>query len=196
MSQAAAVRLRGLLDAPGELTVAQLRDLPVHRVEATFDCLGSGKQRHGFEGHRLWDVIRTAEPRVDLVGRKQRLRLLLTVTGADGHLAALSWAEIDPDFGGQQILLATSIDGTPWTAPALNWSSPPTAAAPATSAASPTSGSSRSPIRPSACEPNSAPAPTRRASTDRYRPTVKITWLPASAACRKKTTRSAKFAQV
>jgi hypothetical protein len=25
----------------------------------------------------------------------------------------LSWAEIDPEFGGQQILLATSIDGTP-----------------------------------------------------------------------------------
>ncbi|MFI5532877.1 hypothetical protein ACIA8O_30515 [Kitasatospora sp. NPDC051853] len=117
MSQPAAVRLRGLLDALAELTVAQLRDLPSHRVEARFDCLGSGEQHHGFEGPRLWDVIRTAEPRVDLVGRKQRLRLLLTVTGADGHLAVLSWAEIDPDFGGQQILLATSIDDTPLDTP-------------------------------------------------------------------------------
>jgi hypothetical protein len=107
------VRLHGLLDAPAELTVAQLRDLPPRRVEARFDCLGSGEQQHRFEGPRLWDVVRAARPLVDLKGRKARLRFLLAVTGADGHCAVVSWAEIDPDFGGQQILLATSADGTP-----------------------------------------------------------------------------------
>ncbi|MBF9071932.1 molybdopterin-dependent oxidoreductase [Streptacidiphilus fuscans] len=109
----ASVRLHGMLDAPGELTVAQLRELPVSRVEATFDCLGSGEQRHRFEGPRLWDVVRAARPVVDLRGRKARLAFLLAVTGADGHCAVVSWAEIDPDFGGQEILLATSADGTP-----------------------------------------------------------------------------------
>jgi DMSO/TMAO reductase YedYZ molybdopterin-dependent catalytic subunit len=108
-----AVRLHGRLDRPGELTVRQLRQLPVHRVEVSFDCLGSGGQRHGFEGPKLWDVLRAAGPRVDFQGRKQRPRLVLTVTGADGHSAVLSWAEIDPDFGGQQILLATDMDGDP-----------------------------------------------------------------------------------
>jgi hypothetical protein len=107
------VRLHGLLDAPGEVTVTQLRELPVSRVEARFDCLGSGEQRHRFERPRLWDVVRAARPVVDLRGRKARLRFLLAVTGADGHCAVVSWAEIDPDFGGQQILLATSVDGTP-----------------------------------------------------------------------------------
>ncbi len=37
----------------------------------------------------------------------------MTVKGADGHHAVLSWAEIDPEFSGQQVLLATSIDGAP-----------------------------------------------------------------------------------
>ncbi|MEU2630023.1 molybdopterin-dependent oxidoreductase [Kitasatospora sp. NPDC007106] len=108
-----AVRLTGRLDAPLELTVAELRALPAHRVEVVFDCLSSGPQRHGFEGPRLWDVLRAARPRVDLRGRKQRPHLLLDVTGADGHRAVLSWAEIDPEFGNQQVLLATSIDGSP-----------------------------------------------------------------------------------
>ncbi|MFE0463204.1 molybdopterin-dependent oxidoreductase [Kitasatospora sp. NPDC058965] len=109
----ASVRLHGLLAEPTELTVAQLRSLPSHHVETRFDCLGSGERRHGFEGPRLWDVVRAARPRVDLRGRKERLRFLLSVTGTDGHHAVVSWAEIDPEFGGQQMLLATSIDGAP-----------------------------------------------------------------------------------
>ncbi|KJK55968.1 molybdopterin-dependent oxidoreductase [Saccharothrix sp. ST-888] len=109
----ATVRLHGRLDQPVELTVEQLRALPAHRAEVSFDCLSSGLQHHTFEGPRLWDVLRAAKPRVDLTGRKRRLRHLIALTGADGHCVVLSWAEIDPEFGGQQILLATSIDGTP-----------------------------------------------------------------------------------
>lgn len=41
------------------------------------------------------------------------MRFLIAVTGADGHRALLSWAEIDPDFGQARVLLATRIDGTP-----------------------------------------------------------------------------------
>ncbi|MBC3841314.1 molybdopterin-dependent oxidoreductase [Streptacidiphilus sp. 4-A2] len=107
------VRLHGSPDTPVGLSVAQLRGLPAHQVEARFNCLSSGVQQHGFEGPRLWDVLRAAAPEVGLQGRKARLRFLLAVTGADGHCAVVSWAEIDPDFGGQQILLATSMDGVP-----------------------------------------------------------------------------------
>lgn len=35
------------------------------------------------------------------------------MTGADGHHALLSWAEIDPDFGRAAVLLAVSIDDSP-----------------------------------------------------------------------------------
>ncbi|WP_371482603.1 molybdopterin-dependent oxidoreductase [Kitasatospora sp. NBC_00315] len=108
-----AVRLHGHLDRPAELTVGQLRDLPAQHVEVTFDCRTEGAQHHGYDGPRLWDVLRAAGPMVDLTARKPRLGFLLAVTGADGHRAVVSWAEIDPDFGGQQILLATSMDGAP-----------------------------------------------------------------------------------
>ncbi|MEV7600856.1 molybdopterin-dependent oxidoreductase [Kitasatospora sp. NPDC089797] len=107
------VRLLGHLDEPAELTVEQLRALPAHRVEVSFDCLTEGEQHHGYEGPALLDVLLAARPRIDFSGRKQRLRFLLNVVGADGHRAVVSWAEIDPDFGGRRILLATSMDGTP-----------------------------------------------------------------------------------
>lgn len=107
------VRLHGHLDEPAELTVDQLRTLPAHRVEVSFDCLTEGEQRHGYEGPALLDVLLAARPRIDFSGRKQRLRFLLNVVGADGHRAVVSWAEIDPDFGGRRILLATSMDGAP-----------------------------------------------------------------------------------
>jgi hypothetical protein len=107
------MRLHGHLDRPSDLTVEQLRSLPSERVRAGFNCRTSGARQHLFEGPRLWDVLCAAGPRVDLSTRKERLRYLLTVSGADGHFAVLSWAEIDPDFSGQQILLATSIDGAP-----------------------------------------------------------------------------------
>jgi hypothetical protein len=108
-----AVLLHGHLDRPAELTVQQLRQLPCHRAEVSFDCRTSGPQRHSFEGPRLWDVLCAAKPRLESATRKARLGHLLTVTGADGHFAVLSWAEIDPEFSGQRILLATSIDGRP-----------------------------------------------------------------------------------
>jgi hypothetical protein len=49
----------------------------------------------------------------DLARRKDRLRFLIAVTGADGHHALLTWAEIDPDFGRAPVLLAVRIDDTP-----------------------------------------------------------------------------------
>lgn len=70
-------RLHGHLDRPADLTVGQLRDLPSHRVDVSFDCKREGAQRHGYEGPRLWDVLRAARPRVDLdppaVGGRRRV---------------------------------------------------------------------------------------------------------------------------
>ncbi len=107
-----AVRLLGHLDQPAELTVDQLRRLPARRARVSFDCRSNGPQRHTFEGPRLWDVLLAAAPRLGAT-RKDRLGHLITVTGTDGHFTLLSWAEIDPEFSGQRILLATSIDARP-----------------------------------------------------------------------------------
>lgn len=43
--------------------------------------------------------------------RKDRSRYLIAVSGGDGHHSVLSWAELDADFGGSPMLLATRLDG-------------------------------------------------------------------------------------
>ncbi|GAB7106105.1 hypothetical protein JCM4814A_44190 [Streptomyces phaeofaciens JCM 4814] len=95
------------------LTVADLRAWPQRQVAVSFECATSGTRRHRFTGPLLHDVLADAGPGFDPARRKDRLRFLIAVTGADGHHALLSWAEVDPDFGRAPVLLAVSIDDTP-----------------------------------------------------------------------------------
>ncbi|MEV7319488.1 molybdopterin-dependent oxidoreductase [Streptomyces sp. NPDC093970] len=105
--------LTGDLARPSRLTVSDLLGRPQHRVRVSFECATSGVQRHDFSGPLLYDVLSAAGPDFDPARRKDRLRFLIAVTGADGHHTLLSWAEIDPDFGHAPVLLGVSIDGTP-----------------------------------------------------------------------------------
>ncbi|WP_424212644.1 molybdopterin-dependent oxidoreductase [Streptomyces sp. BI20] len=104
--------LHGEVRHPARWDVARLRAaLPEHRAPVTFDCATNGPQRHVFDGVLLRDVVLGAEPLFDARRRKDRARHLLTVTGADGHHAVLSWSELDEDFGDSPVLLATRLDG-------------------------------------------------------------------------------------
>ncbi|MFI6647213.1 molybdopterin-dependent oxidoreductase [Streptomyces sp. NPDC050529] len=105
--------LGGDLARPARLTVPDLSAWPQHEADVSFECATSGIQHHRFTGPLLHDVLVGAGPGFDLTRRKDRLRFLIAVSGADGHHALLSWAEIDPDFGRAQVLLAVTIDGTP-----------------------------------------------------------------------------------
>ncbi|MEU8980270.1 molybdopterin-dependent oxidoreductase [Streptomyces sp. NPDC048309] len=105
--------LTGDLVRPARLTVADLRAWPQHRVEVSFECATSGVQHHRFRGPLLHDVLHEAGPVFDPARRKDRLRFLIAATGADGHHALLTWAEIDPDFAHAPVLLAVGIDDTP-----------------------------------------------------------------------------------
>ncbi|OPF83157.1 hypothetical protein VT50_0205435 [Streptomyces antioxidans] len=109
----AEVALTGDLIHPARLTVSELLRWPQHRVRVSFDCATSGVQHHRFTGPFLHDVLLSAGPGFDPARRKDRLRFLIAVRGADGHRALLSWAEIDPDFGRAPVLLAVTIDDTP-----------------------------------------------------------------------------------
>ncbi|MFD4374460.1 molybdopterin-dependent oxidoreductase [Streptomyces sp. NPDC058486] len=104
--------LRGDVAEPGLLTVAELRrGWEEHRAEVVFDCATAGPQHHTFAGPLLREVIERARPVFDPARRKERSRFLLAVQGGDGHHTVLSWAEIDADFGGAPVLLATRMDG-------------------------------------------------------------------------------------
>ncbi|MFD3452271.1 molybdopterin-dependent oxidoreductase [Streptomyces sp. NPDC058691] len=111
--QLAGFVLSGDLARPAPLTVRDLRAWPQHEARVSFECATSGTRHHRFEGPLLHEVLCAAGPAFDPARRKDRLRFLIVVTGADGHHALLSWGEIDPDFGRAAVLLATRIDGTP-----------------------------------------------------------------------------------
>ncbi|MFI1705535.1 molybdopterin-dependent oxidoreductase [Streptomyces griseoruber] len=107
------VVLAGDLARPTRLTVADLLTWPQRRAAVSFECATSGVQHHRFTGPLLHDVLSAAKPGFDPARRKDRLRFLVAVHGADGHHAVLSWAESDPDFGNAAVLLATTVDDTP-----------------------------------------------------------------------------------
>ncbi|MFB8119615.1 molybdopterin-dependent oxidoreductase [Streptomyces sp. NPDC056465] len=109
----AALALTGDLARPARLTVPDLLAWPQHRARVSFECSTSGTRHHRFAGPLLHDVLRDAGPCFDPARRKDRLRFLIALSGADGHHVLLSWAEIDPDFGRAPVLLAVSIDDTP-----------------------------------------------------------------------------------
>lgn len=93
------------------LTEADLRLLPQYPARAQFRCSASGIREHAFTGPLLYDVAVSAEPAAVPDVRKDRARFLVSVTGADGHQAVLSWAEIDPDFARHPVVLAICRDG-------------------------------------------------------------------------------------
>ncbi|MEU6477156.1 molybdopterin-dependent oxidoreductase [Streptomyces sp. NPDC047017] len=105
--------LAGDLARPVRLTVADLLGWPQHRARVSFECATSGVRHHWFAGPRLYDVLAAAGPGFDPARRKDRLRFLIAVAGADGHGTLLSWAEIDPDFADAPVLLAVAVDDTP-----------------------------------------------------------------------------------
>ncbi|WP_327185561.1 hypothetical protein [Streptomyces sp. NBC_01334] len=105
--------LAGDLTRPARLTVPDLLGWPQHRAEVPFGCATSGLRHHRFTGPLLHEVLADAGPGFDPARRRDRLRFLIAVAGAEGHHAPLSWAEIDPDFGRAPVLLAVTIDDTP-----------------------------------------------------------------------------------
>lgn len=105
--------LTGDLTRPARLTVPDLLAWPQHVADVSFACATSGIRHHRFTGPLLHDVLADSGPGFDPARRKDRLRFLTAVSGADGHHALLSWAEIDPDFGRAPVLLAVTIDDTP-----------------------------------------------------------------------------------
>ncbi|MEE4540479.1 molybdopterin-dependent oxidoreductase [Streptomyces sp. V4-01] len=109
----AEVALGGDLARPVRLTVAGLLQWPQHQARVAFECASRGVQHHRFEGPLLHDVLSAAGPAFDPARRKDRLRFLIAVAGADGHGTLMTWAEIDPDFARAPVLLAVRVDDTP-----------------------------------------------------------------------------------
>ena len=106
--------MTGDLSESARLTVADLRVWPRHLARVRFRCATEGERSHAFAGPLLRDAALGAMPGAVVPAlRKDRGRYVVVVTGADGHQAVLSWAEIDPEYASRQVLLATRADGRP-----------------------------------------------------------------------------------
>lgn len=92
------------------LNTAVLALLPSQELTVTF-LSGSTEETQTFKGPLLTDVLQLAGPQFDPAVKNDKLRHYVFTTGSDGYQALVAYGELDPDFGGKQILLATTQDG-------------------------------------------------------------------------------------
>lgn len=92
------------------LSREDLRAMPQVRQEVDYVSQGVSEQ-HVFRGPRLTDVLAAAQPTFDTANKNDQLRFAVLVEATDGYQAVVSYAEIDPEFGGTPALLALREDG-------------------------------------------------------------------------------------
>jgi DMSO/TMAO reductase YedYZ molybdopterin-dependent catalytic subunit len=108
------VELTGLVETPGQLTVADLQTLTAETVDVTFQAAGN-EQKHTYTGVRLWDVLDRAKLKLNPDNKNDQLRKYVVLSAKDGYEVVISLGEIDPGFGHQPYLLAWDEDGAPLT---------------------------------------------------------------------------------
>ncbi|ACK49521.1 conserved hypothetical protein; putative signal peptide [Methylocella silvestris BL2] len=92
------------------VNLAKLKTFPVASADVTYFAAGA-VTTHSFTGVLLWDVLQKAGIVVDPTVKNDILRKTVTVYGSDGYVSVFSVGEIDPFFGGNQIILAYAQDG-------------------------------------------------------------------------------------
>jgi DMSO/TMAO reductase YedYZ molybdopterin-dependent catalytic subunit len=92
------------------LSTADIGALPAQTLDVTFESEHGTTTGH-FAGPSLWAVLEGA----GLIPSAPRthVRMTVTITGSDGYTAVLALGEIDPEFEGKRVLLATQQDGKP-----------------------------------------------------------------------------------
>lgn len=111
-STPAAVSVGGAVEHPGDLPVDALRKLPA-TTETVFFHTGHGTTTGTFTGVSLWTLLQKVGIKTDPAVHNERLRKYIVAAGADGYYAVLALAEIDPEFGGEQVIVAYDQGGKP-----------------------------------------------------------------------------------
>jgi DMSO/TMAO reductase YedYZ molybdopterin-dependent catalytic subunit len=108
----AAVDISGAVERPMSLTLDDLRKLPASS-ESVFFHTGHGRVRAAFTGVSLWTLFDKVGLKTDPKIRNEGLHKLVVAKGADGYYAVIALAELDPEFAGQQAIVAYEQDGKP-----------------------------------------------------------------------------------
>ena len=105
--------LGGQVKTPKWVSVWALKELPHVNQNVTYFAAGS-VENDTFTGALLWDLLQSAGGIVtDPATKNDILRKVIVVTGTDGYVSVFTAGEIDPGFGGNQILVAYEDNGQP-----------------------------------------------------------------------------------
>ena len=106
--------IRGAVEHPRSLTLADLKREPATTENVSLRT-GRGMLTGSYTGVLLWTLIQQAVIKVSPAIRNEMMRHTIVVTASDGYATVLSAAEIDPEFGGEQAIIAYAKDGQPLT---------------------------------------------------------------------------------
>ena len=106
------IKIEGGVDHPRTLTAADLEKEPQASVTIS-QHTGHGTLSGAFAGVSLWTLLQEAGVTLDSAKKNDLIHHTVTVTGSDGYSAVLSLAEIAPEFGDDQALIAWQQDGKP-----------------------------------------------------------------------------------
>jgi len=104
--------VRGLVDHPAHLTRPDLQRYPPSTVHVTF-LAGKASMHATYTGVLLWTLLNAAGVQTNTLRKNDMLSKYVVVTGSDGYQAVIALAEILPDYGHQQILVAYQHDAAP-----------------------------------------------------------------------------------
>ena len=114
---AAPLSVSGLVSNPLSLSLSDLRAMPASQVAAT-QASGRGPVAIDCKGPRLSALLDKAVPSLES-RNNAALGHVVIITGDDGYAVALSFGELDPNYGGADPVLATDCSGKPLDAPRL-----------------------------------------------------------------------------
>jgi DMSO/TMAO reductase YedYZ molybdopterin-dependent catalytic subunit len=102
---AQSIVLEGEVEKPSTISMADFEKLPMVEVKGKDK---DGKE-HTFKGATLFSFIQGA----GIPSGSKSFQKYIQVTAADNYKVVFAFAEIDPDFTSQSIIIATSVDGKP-----------------------------------------------------------------------------------
>jgi DMSO/TMAO reductase YedYZ molybdopterin-dependent catalytic subunit len=105
--------LGGAVQTPGMYALADLQALNQTTVTAESRTRQGSQGSHAYQGVLLGDLLAKAKVQTDPNRKNDTLGKYVTIIGNDGYRVSVAMAEFDPDFGGQQILVAHAMDGKP-----------------------------------------------------------------------------------
>ena len=102
----------GQVKTPKWVDVYALKQLPPVNQNVTYFAAGQ-VENETFTGALLWDLLQSVGIITNPNIKNDILRKIIIVIGTDGYVTVFTAGEIDPGFGGNQILVAYAVNGQP-----------------------------------------------------------------------------------